>query len=121
MTVASKRWKAPGLRPFRERLYRFQYMQMAQLSERPINPKNLSLRPGARIPLALACPRLNRRRPPRGIDADDLACAAVRDFLPRQSVEVESRGVVQKGVLGDDEFPLGIPVGIVGIAPCLQE
>src|ERR1700677_4825857 len=40
-------------------------------------PRKPSLGLAIRISLALACPRLNRRRPPRGIGAGDLARAAV--------------------------------------------
>src|ERR1700693_5950382 len=40
-------------------------------------PRKLNLRPETRISLALACPRINRWSPPRGIDAGDLVCATL--------------------------------------------
>jgi hypothetical protein len=55
----------------------------------------------ARISLALACRRINRRGTPRGIGAGELACAAVSaprprfafDFPPRRSTSSSSLSV----------------------------
>jgi hypothetical protein len=54
--------------------------RMAGIIEQPVFGRGflqLWFVPEARISLALACPRINRRRPPRGMGTGDLACPAV--------------------------------------------
>src|SRR5580700_7379417 len=48
-------------------------MQMVQLSERPINPQEAKFTARSPPSLALACPRINRGRPPGGMGAGNLA------------------------------------------------